>query len=66
MLYRVIRAKMSILWEVTVSAIERKIVRMNMFLILNAHLDQALLIYKYKSTVNGNKDKLLLITAVLF
>jgi len=41
MLYRVIREEMSILWEVTVSAIEREIVQMNMFLILNAHLDQA-------------------------
>ena len=66
MLYRVIRAEMSILWEVTVSAIDRKIVQMNMFLILIAYLGQALWIYKYKSTVNGNKDKLLLITAVLF
>jgi hypothetical protein len=37
-----------------------------MFLILNAHLDQAVWIYKYKSNVNGNKDKLLLMTAVLF
>jgi hypothetical protein len=66
MLYRVIRAEMSILWEATASAIEGKIVQMNMFLILNAHLDQAVWIYKYKSTVNGKKDKLLLITAVLF
>ena len=66
MLYRVIRAEMSILWKVTVSAIGRKIVQINMFLILNAHLDQDVWVYKYKSTVNGNKDKLLLITAVLF
>ena len=66
MLYRVIRAEKSILWEVTVSAIERKIVQMNMFLILDVTLDQAVWIYKYKSAVNGNKDKLLLITAVLF
>jgi len=56
----------SILWVVTVSAIERKILQMNMFLILNAHLDQAAWTYKYKRTVNGNKDKLLLIMAVLF
>jgi len=42
MLYRVIRAEMSILWEVTVSAIDRKIVQMNMFLILIAYLGQAL------------------------
>jgi len=66
MLYRVIRVEMSILWEVTVSAIERKIIQMNMFLILNAYLDQGVWIYKYKSTVNSNKDKLLLNTAVLF
>jgi hypothetical protein len=66
MLYTVIGAEMSILWEVTVLAIDRKIVQMNMYLILNAHLDQAVWIYKYKSTVNGNKDNLLLITAVLF
>jgi len=66
MLYRVIRAEMSILWEVTVSAIDRKIVQVNMFLILNAYLDQGVWIYKHKSTVNGNKDKLVLITAVLF
>lgn len=55
-----------ILWEVTVSATGRTIVQMNVFLTVNAHLDQAVRIYKNKSTVNGNKDKLLLITAVLF
>jgi len=54
-----IQEERSIFWEMRVSVIVIKKIRKNMY--LSEYEDTAVGIYKYKSTVNGNKDKLLLI-----
>ena len=54
-----IQEERSIFWEMRVSVIVIKKIRKNMY--LSEYQDTAVGIYKYKSTVNGNKDKLLLI-----
>jgi hypothetical protein len=55
--YRVIQEDRSILWEVIVLVIVRKKVHMNMCLILNGYWARAVWIYKYKSIVNGTKER---------
>jgi len=58
-IYRVIQEERSTFWEMRVSVIVTKKIHKNVY--LSDYQDTAVGIYKYKSTVNGNKDKLLLI-----
>jgi hypothetical protein len=52
-----IQRERSLFWEMIISFIVRKNVHMNMYLILNDYRDRAVWIYKYKSILNGNKER---------
>ena len=46
-----------VFWEVLLSVIVRKVVQINVCLILNGYRHRAIVMYKCKSTVNCNKER---------
>jgi hypothetical protein len=56
--YRVIQNERSIFWEVIVGQYKKKKeICMNMCLIVSGNRDGAVGIYRYKSIVNGNRER---------
>jgi hypothetical protein len=56
-MYRLIQKRRAIIWEIIISIIVRKKGNTDKCLILNCYREKAFSIYKYISSVNGNREK---------